>query len=61
MSNGENMNLITAFIGNDTPTLLIGAVLVVGVLAFGWFDKRRTSPLPPLGTVMVKNRLKSSN
>ncbi len=55
------MNPIAAFIGNDTPTLLLGVVLVVGVLVFGWFDHRRNSRLPPLGTVMVKNRLKGSN
>ena len=55
------MTPIVAFIGNDTVTLLLGVVLVVGVLVFGWFDYRRTSRLPALGTVMVKNRLNSSN
>ena len=55
------MNIISAFIGNDTTSIVIGAVLVLGVLVFAWFDYRRTSRLPHLGTVMVKNRLKSSN
>lgn len=55
------MNLVEDFIGNDTSTLFLGVMLVVVVLAFGWFDHRRTSRLPPLGTVMVKNRLKDSN
>lgn len=55
------MNAIAAFIGNDTPTLVMGAVLVLGVLVFAWFDYRRTSRLPHLGTVMVKNRLNGSN
>ena len=55
------MNMISNFIGNDTATIVIGAVLVMGVLVFAWFDYRRTARLPHLGTVMVKNRLKSSN
>ncbi len=42
-------------------TLLLGVGLVLGVLAFGWFEHRRTSKLPNLGTVMVKNRLKSTD
>ncbi len=55
------MNPIAALIGNDVPTLVLGAVLIIGVLVFAWFDYRRTSRLPHLGTVMVKNRLNSSN
>lgn len=55
------MNMISDFIGNDTTTIVIGAVLVMGVLVFAWFDYRRTARLPHLGTVMVKNRLKNSN
>ncbi len=55
------MNPIAAFIGNDTPTMVLGVVLVVGVLVFAWFDYRRTSRLPHLGMVMVKNRLKGFN
>jgi hypothetical protein len=54
------MNTINSFIGNDSATIVIGAVLVMGVLVFAWFEYRRTSRLPHLGTVMVKNRLKSS-
>ena len=42
-------------------TLLLGVGLILGVLAFGWFEYRRTSKLPNLGTVMVKNRLKGSD
>jgi hypothetical protein len=57
----QRMNLITAFIGNDPETMVLGGVLVVGVLFFAWFEYRRTSRLPNLGTVMVKNRLNSSN
>ncbi len=55
------MNPIAAFIANNTPTMILGVVLVMGVLIFAWFDYRRTSRLPHLGMVMVKNRLKSSN
>jgi hypothetical protein len=55
------MNPIAAFIGNDPGTMVLGGVLVVGVLFFAWFDYRRTSRLPNLGTVMVKNRLNGSN
>ena len=55
------MNLIAAFIGNDPETVVLGGVLVVGVLFFAWFEYRRTSRLPNLGTVMVKNRLNGSN
>jgi hypothetical protein len=55
------MNPIAAFIGNDTPTMVMGTVLVLGVLFFAWIDYRRTSRLPNLGTVMVKNRLNGSN
>ena len=52
------MNPITEFIVNDTQTIILGAILVIGVLVFTWFDYRRASRLPHLGTVMVKNRLK---
>jgi hypothetical protein len=55
------MNLLAAFIGNDLPTLVLGTVLVTGVLVFAWFDYRRTSRLPHLGMVMVKNRLNGPN
>ena len=55
------MNPIAAFIGNDTLTMVLGIVLIVGVLLFAWFEYRRTSRLPDLGTVMVKNRLNGSN
>ncbi len=54
------MNPFESFIGQDTLTIVLGVVLVLGVLAFAWFDFRRTSRLPDLGTVLVKNRLKSS-
>lgn len=52
---------ISAVIGSDLPTMVLGTVLVLGVLVFGWFEHRRTSRLPHLGTVMVKNRLKDFN
>ena len=52
------MTPLAAFIGNDPVTMVLGAVLVLGVLVFAWFDYRRTARLPHLGTVMVKNRLK---
>ena len=55
------MTSIAAFIGHDPETMVLGGVLVVGVLIFAWFDYRRTSRLPNLGTVMVKNRLNGSN
>jgi hypothetical protein len=55
------MNPIAAFIGNDPGTMVLGTVLVVGVFFFAWFEYRRTSRLPDLGTVMVKNRLKGSS
>jgi hypothetical protein len=54
------MNPFESFIGQDALTIVLGVVLVLGVLAFAWFDFRRTSRLPDLGTVLVKNRLKSS-
>jgi hypothetical protein len=54
------MNPFESFIGQDVLTIVLGVVLVLGVLAFAWFDFRRTSRLPDLGTVLVKNRLKSS-
>jgi hypothetical protein len=54
------MNSFESFIGQDTLTIVLGVVLVLGVLAFAWFDLRRTSRLPDLGTVLVKNRLKHS-
>lgn len=54
------MNALATFIGNDPGTMILGSVLVTGVLVFAWFENRRTARLPHLGTVMVKNRLKSS-
>lgn len=55
------MPQISVALGNDLPTMVLGTVLVLGVLIFGWFEYRRTSRLPHLGTVMVKNRLKGFN
>ena len=55
------MNQIADFMGSNTTTLALGVVLVMGVLLFAWFDYRRTSRLPHLGTIMVKNRLNGSN
>jgi len=55
------MTPISAFIGSDPGTMVLGGLLVMGVLFFAWFDYRRTSRLPNLGTVMVKNRLNGSN
>ncbi len=55
------MNALATFFGNDPVTMILGSVLVTGVLVFGWFENRRTARLPHLGTVMVKNRLKSTN
>ena len=53
------MTPIVTLIESNVPTLVLGTVLVIGVLVFAWFEYRRTSRLPSLGTVMVKNRLKS--
>ena len=55
------MNALATVIGNDPGTMILGSVLVMGVLLFAWIENRRTSRLPHLGTVMVKNRLKSSS
>ncbi len=55
------MNPLEEFIGHDSLTVVLAVGLVLGVLTFGWFEYRRTSRLPDLGTVMVKNRLKSPN
>ncbi len=54
------MTPIEVFLANDSTTLALGTVLVLGVFVFGWFEHRRTSRLPNLGTVMVKNRLKGT-
>ena len=53
------MNPFESLIGHDVFSVVLGLVLVMGVLAFARFDLRRTSRLPHLGTVLVKNRLKS--
>lgn len=55
------MQPFESLIGPDAFTIVLGVILMLGVLAFAWFDVRRTSRLPDLGTVLVKNRLKSSN
>jgi hypothetical protein len=54
------MFLLESVLGQDSVTIIAGGALILGVLVFGWFDYRRTSRLPPLGTVLVKNRLNSS-
>lgn len=46
--------------GQDLFTIVGGLLLVAGVLVFAWFDFRRVSKLPNIGTVLVKNRLKRS-
>jgi len=53
------MNPLVSLIGHDALSVVLGLVLVMGVLAFARFELRRTSRLPHLGTVLVKNRLKS--
>lgn len=54
------MNLAEFLDENFWSTLLAALVLVSAVVAFGWFEYRRNTRLPHLGTVMVKNRLKGS-
>jgi hypothetical protein len=55
------MHPFESLFGHDTLTIVLGIVLMLGVLAFAWFDYHRTSRLPHLGTVLVKNRLKNFN
>ena len=40
---------------------IIGVVLILGILIFGWIDYRRHAQMPHIGVVMVKNRLKGAN
>lgn len=37
--------------------LVIGSVLVIAILVYGWFDYRRRAPIAHLGTALVKSRL----
>jgi hypothetical protein len=54
------MDPFESLFAHDALTIALGVVLVLGVLAFAWFEVRRTSRLPSLGMVLVKNRLKHS-
>jgi len=54
------MHPFESLLGHDAFTIALGVLLMLSVLAFARFDVRRTSRLPHLGTVLVKNRLKSS-
>ena len=40
---------------------IIGSLLIVGILIFGWFDYRRNMKIPNIGVAMVKNRLNGSH
>ncbi|MDH3503381.1 MAG: hypothetical protein OEM58_02485 [Nitrospirota bacterium] len=55
------MHLFELFIGHDPLSMGIALLLVLGVLAYGWFEVRRTSRLPHIGMVLIKNRLKSTS
>ena len=54
------MHPFDTLFGPDTLTIVLGVALILGVLAFAWCEVRRTSRLPHLGTILVKNRLKGS-
>lgn len=54
------MHPLQSLFAHDAFTIALSVLLVLGVLAFGWLEVRRTSRLPHLGMVLVKNRLKSS-
>jgi hypothetical protein len=54
------MNPYEWLIAQDLFSIVVGILLVLGVLVFAWFDYRRISRLPHLGTVLVKNRLNMS-
>ncbi|MDT3775983.1 hypothetical protein PJI16_00215 [Nitrospira sp. MA-1] len=55
------MHLIEFFIGSDPLSIGIALVLVLSVLAYGWYEVRRTARLPHIGTVLIKNRLKTTS
>lgn len=55
------MHLVELIIGHDPLSMGIALVLVLSVLAFGWFEVRRTSRLPHIGMVLIKNRLNSTS
>jgi hypothetical protein len=60
LETGPLMDPFESLFAHDALTIALGVVLVLGVLAFAWFEVRRTSRLPSLGMVLVKNRLKHS-
>ncbi|WNM61313.1 hypothetical protein [Candidatus Nitrospira neomarina] len=55
------MHLLELFFGHDPLSMVIALVLVLGVLAYGWFEVRRTARLPHIGMVLIKNRLKTTS
>ncbi|GJL58769.1 MAG: hypothetical protein NPIRA03_16260 [Nitrospirales bacterium] len=55
------MHLLELFIGHDLLSMVIALVLVLSVLAYGWFEIRRTARLPHIGMVLIKNRLKNTS
>jgi hypothetical protein len=55
------MHPFETLFAHDPLTIALGVTLLLGVLAFAWFEVRRTSRLPPIGMVLVQNRLKSSS
>lgn len=56
----STVHLFELFIGPDPLSMGIALVLVLSVLAFGWFEVRRTARLPHIGMVLIKNRLKNT-
>jgi len=55
------VHLFEFFIGPDPLSIGIALVLVLSVLAYGWFEVRRTARLPHIGMVLIKNRLKTTS
>ncbi|MDR4462393.1 MAG: hypothetical protein MRJ67_18035 [Nitrospirales bacterium] len=55
------MHLLELFMGHDPVSMGIALVLVLSVLAYGWFEVRRTARLPHIGMVLIKNRLKTTS
>ena len=44
-------------LGSSLELIIIGFLLIVGILVYGWIEYRRSTRIGNFGLAMVKNRL----
>ena len=48
-------------LGSSLGLIIIGFLLIIGILAYGWIDYRRSTRIGNFGLAMVKHRLNDTH